>query len=50
MLKVWGRVTSSNVQKVLWALEELRVPYERVDAGLRVLLGVIRHARIVTER
>ena len=34
MLKVWGRINSINVQKVLWALEELRVPYERVDAGL----------------
>jgi glutathione S-transferase len=34
MLKVWGRVNSINVQKVLWALEELRVPYERVDAGM----------------
>ena len=35
MLKVWGRVNSINVQKVLWALEELKVPYERVDAGLQ---------------
>jgi len=34
MLKVWGRINSSNVQKVLWALAELRLPYERVDAGL----------------
>jgi glutathione S-transferase len=34
MLKVWGRVNSINVQKVLWALEELAVPFERVDAGL----------------
>ena len=34
MLKVWGRVNSINVQKVLWALAELAVPYERVDAGL----------------
>ena len=34
MLKVWGRVNSINVQKVLWALDELGVPYERVDAGL----------------
>lgn len=34
MLKVWGRVNSINVQKVLWALAELRVPCERVDAGL----------------
>jgi glutathione S-transferase len=34
MLKVWGRVNSINVQKVLWALEELQVAYERVDAGM----------------
>jgi len=34
MLKLWGRVTSINVQKVLWVLDELGVPYERVDAGL----------------
>jgi glutathione S-transferase len=34
MLKVWGRVNSINVQKVLWALEELQVEYERVDAGM----------------
>ena len=35
MLKLWGRINSINVQKVLWALEELRVPYERTDAGLQ---------------
>ncbi len=34
MLKLWGRINSINVQKVLWALEELRVPYERIDAGM----------------
>ena len=34
MLKLWGRVNSINVMKVLWALEELKVPYERVDAGM----------------
>ena len=28
MLKQWGRKTSSNVQKILWALEELGQPYE----------------------
>jgi len=39
MLKLWGRVNSINVQKVLWALEELKVPYERVDAGLQ--FGVV---------
>ena len=35
MLKLWGRINSINVQKVLWALEELKVPYERIDAGLQ---------------
>lgn len=34
MLKLWGRVNSINVQKVLWALDELDVPFERVDAGM----------------
>jgi glutathione S-transferase len=35
MLKIWGRTNSVNVQKVLWCLTELDVPYERVDAGLK---------------
>jgi glutathione S-transferase len=34
MLKLWGRVNSINVQKVLWTLDELKVPYERIDAGM----------------
>jgi glutathione S-transferase len=33
MLKVWGRKTSSNVQKVMWAIGELDLPHERVDIG-----------------
>jgi glutathione S-transferase len=33
VLKLWGRVNSINVQKVLWTLDELKVPYDRVDAG-----------------
>jgi glutathione S-transferase len=33
MIKVWGRDTSSNVQIVVWALTELGLPYERIDAG-----------------
>ena len=33
MLKVWGRNTSSNVQKVIWALGEMEVPFERIDVG-----------------
>ncbi|HYF08565.1 MAG TPA: glutathione S-transferase family protein [Acetobacteraceae bacterium] len=34
MLKLWGRVNSVNVMKVLWVLEELGLPYERQDAGM----------------
>ena len=34
MLKIWGRLNSSNVKKVLWTCAELGIPYERVDAGL----------------
>ena len=30
---LWGRSTSSNVMKVIWTLEELRLPYERIDVG-----------------
>lgn len=33
MLTIWGRDTSSNVQKVLWICEELNVEYKRIDAG-----------------
>lgn len=33
MLTIWGRKTSSNVQKVLWCCAELGVPFERLDWG-----------------
>ena len=33
MFKIWGRRTSSNVQKVLWAADELGLAYEQVDLG-----------------
>lgn len=32
-LTVWGQRRSSNVQKVLWALDELGLDFERIDAG-----------------
>ncbi|MEM6577479.1 MAG: glutathione S-transferase family protein [Pseudomonadota bacterium] len=32
-LVVYGRATSSNVQALLWGLEELGLPYERLDFG-----------------
>ena len=31
MLKIWGRSTSSNVQKVLWCCAELDLSFERED-------------------
>jgi glutathione S-transferase len=34
MLKLWGRVNSINVQKVLWVLDDLELDCERHDAGL----------------
>jgi glutathione S-transferase len=33
MLKIWGRNTSINVQKVLWAIGELGIAHERIDVG-----------------
>jgi glutathione S-transferase len=33
VLKVWGRTTSVNVQKVMWTIAELAIPHERIDAG-----------------
>jgi glutathione S-transferase len=33
MIKIWGRNTSSNVQKVIWALGEMKLAFERIDVG-----------------
>ncbi len=33
MRSCWGRANSSNVMKVIWLLEEMRLPYERQDVG-----------------
>jgi glutathione S-transferase len=33
MLKVWGRANSINVQKAMWAVGELGLAHERIDAG-----------------
>ena len=35
MLTIWGRTNSINVQKVLWCCGELKIKYERIDAGLQ---------------
>jgi glutathione S-transferase len=31
VIKIWGRKTSSNVQKVMWAIGEIGLPHERID-------------------
>jgi glutathione S-transferase len=33
MIKIWGRNTSSNVQKAMWAVGELGIPHQRIDIG-----------------
>jgi glutathione S-transferase len=33
MLKVWGRRSSANVQKVMWLIGELDIPHEHIPAG-----------------
>ena len=33
MIRVWGRRSSSNVQKVLWTLGELDLPFKRETVG-----------------
>ncbi|MGQ0651050.1 MAG: glutathione S-transferase family protein [Betaproteobacteria bacterium] len=45
MLKIWGRVNSVNVKKVLWAADELGLEYERVNAGMEH--GVTKTAEYV---
>ena len=32
-ITLWGRRSSANVQKVLWTLAELSLPYEHIPAG-----------------
>ena len=31
--RLWGRASSSNVKKVMWLADEMRLAYERIDAG-----------------
>ena len=33
MIKIWGRNTSANVQKVMWAVGEIGLPHQRIDIG-----------------
>src|SRR5262249_17959579 len=40
MLKIWGRISSLNVRKVVLAAQELALAFERVDAG--GAFGIVR--------
>ena len=40
MLKLWGRLSSINVRKVVFAAQLLELPFERVDAG--AAFGIVR--------
>lgn len=40
MLHIWGRLSSINVRKVVWAAQETGVPFTRTDAGLT--FGVVK--------
>jgi glutathione S-transferase len=33
MLKIWGRISSINVRKVVLATQWLEIPFQRIDAG-----------------
>lgn len=33
MIRIWGRLSSVNVQKVVWAAREAGVAFERIEAG-----------------
>ena len=39
-LKVWGRISSINVRKVVWTAQELGVNFERLDAG--GMFGIVK--------
>jgi len=44
MLRLWGRLSSINVRKVVWAVQELGLPsVQRTDAGGQ--FGIVREAR-----
>lgn len=40
MLHIWGRLSSINVRKVVWAAQETGAPFTRTDAGLA--FGVVK--------
>lgn len=40
VVHIWGRLTSLNVRKVVWAAQEVGVPFTRTDAGMA--FGIVK--------
>jgi glutathione S-transferase len=40
MLKIWGRISSINVRKVVFTAQLLELPFERIDAG--AAFGIVK--------
>ena len=40
MLKIWGRISSINVKKVVWTAQELGLDFQRTEAG--GLFGIVK--------
>jgi glutathione S-transferase len=40
MLKIWGRISSINVRKVVWTAQELGLEFQRTEAG--GLFGIVK--------
>lgn len=47
MLKIWGRLSSLNVRKVVLAAQELGAAFERIDAGAS--FGIVRTPEFLTK-
>ncbi len=47
MLKIWGRLSSINVRKVVLAAQWLQIPFERIDAGHE--FGIIKTSAYLTK-
>ncbi|RYF64494.1 MAG: glutathione S-transferase [Comamonadaceae bacterium] len=45
MLRLWGRMSSINVRKVVWAVQELGISVQRTDAGGQ--FGIVREAHFL---
>ena len=47
MLRIWGRMSSINVRKVVWAVQELGLTMQRTDAGGQ--FGIVREPEFLAK-